>query len=232
MKLAVYIVTGVLVALAAIVDTARFQAANPNAGTGFELQAIAAAVIGGTSLMGGRGSVMRTFFGVLIIAVLTNGLAAIGAKDETKRLVTGAVIIAAVILDQYRQRSRAVVESPAPRVVRAYGWLFMFVNAVGFGYAALATLVILITKGEHLALVGGGLRMTLHLLFYWIGRGMRSGSRGAVRIFLALGIVGFGAIVVLAFVGDLRQAAGLFFLQVLLYVPPLVSAFRHWNSFK
>jgi ribose transport system permease protein len=103
-KFLVFLVGGVLVALAAIIDTSRFQSSNPNAGTGFELQAIAAAVIGGTSLMGGRGSVVRTFFGVLIIAVLNSGLATIGAKDEIKRLVTGAVIIAAVIVDYYRHR--------------------------------------------------------------------------------------------------------------------------------
>ncbi len=103
-KVVVFVVTGLLVALAAIIDTSRFQSANPNGGSGFELQAIAAAVIGGTSLMGGRGSVVRTFFGVLIIAVLNSGLASVGAKDEIKRLVTGAVIVAAVILDYYRHR--------------------------------------------------------------------------------------------------------------------------------
>jgi len=103
-KLIVFLVCGLLVAVAAIIDTSRFQSANPNAGSGFELQAIAAAVIGGTSLMGGRGSVMRTFLGVLIIAVLNSGLATVGAKDETKRLVTGAVIIGAVIVDHYRHR--------------------------------------------------------------------------------------------------------------------------------
>lgn len=103
-KLAAFLITGLLVAIAAVIDTSRFQSANPNAGSGLELQAIAAAVIGGTSLMGGRGSVFGTFFGVLIIAVLNAGLAAMGARDETKRLVTGAVIVAAVILDQYRHR--------------------------------------------------------------------------------------------------------------------------------
>jgi len=103
-KIVVFVVTGLLVALAAVIDTSRFQSANPNGGSGFELQAIAAAVIGGTSLMGGRGSVVRTFFGVLIIAVLNSGLASVGAKDEIKRLVTGAVIVAAVILDYYRHR--------------------------------------------------------------------------------------------------------------------------------
>jgi ribose transport system permease protein len=66
------------------------------------LSAIAAVVIGGTSLMGGRGSVVSTFFGVLIIAVLQAGLAQIGATEPTKRIVTGSVIVAAVILDAYR----------------------------------------------------------------------------------------------------------------------------------
>jgi len=103
-RLTVFILCSSLAALAAIIDTSRFQSSNPNAGTGFELQAIAAAVIGGTSLMGGRGSVVRTLLGVLIIAVLNSGLASIGAKDEIKRLVTGAVIITAVIVDYYRTR--------------------------------------------------------------------------------------------------------------------------------
>ena len=68
---------------------------------------IAAVVIGGTSLMGGRGSVISTFFGVLIISVLAAGLAQIGATEPTKRIITGAVIVMAVVLDTYRsQRAR------------------------------------------------------------------------------------------------------------------------------
>lgn len=69
-----------------------------------ELSAIAAVVIGGTSLMGGRGSVVNSFLGVLIIAVLQTGLAQVGASEPTKRVVTGAVIVAAVVSDAYRQR--------------------------------------------------------------------------------------------------------------------------------
>jgi ribose transport system permease protein len=103
-KLTVFLLASLLVAVAAVIDTSRFLSANPNAGAGMELQAIAAAVIGGTSLMGGRGSVVSTFLGVLIIAVLNAGLAAMGARDETKRLVTGLVIVAAVIVDHYRTR--------------------------------------------------------------------------------------------------------------------------------
>ncbi|MBI2928170.1 MAG: ABC transporter permease [Verrucomicrobia bacterium] len=103
-KLTVFLLSGLLVAIGAVINTSRFQSANPNDGIGFELQAIAAAVIGGTSLMGGRGSIVSTFFGVLIIAVLNSGLAAVGTKDETKRLITGLVIVAAVVVDHYRRR--------------------------------------------------------------------------------------------------------------------------------
>ncbi len=103
-KTAVYTLCGGLVALAAVIHCARLTAADPNAGIGYELQAIAAVVIGGTSLMGGRGAVVNTFIGVIIIAVLENGLVQLGAQEPIKRLVTGAVIIVAVVLDYYRRR--------------------------------------------------------------------------------------------------------------------------------
>ncbi len=104
-KLAVFAISGFLAAVASIIHTARYQA-NPNNGAGMELQVIAAVVIGGTSLMGGRGSVIATFFGVLIIQVLQTGLAQANAAEPIKRLITGCVIVAAVILDYYRQRLR------------------------------------------------------------------------------------------------------------------------------
>jgi ribose transport system permease protein len=103
-KLTVFALAGLLAAVAAVVQTARMSTASPNTATGFELQVIAAVVIGGTSLMGGQGSVINTFFGVLIIAVLGAGLAQVGVREEYKRLITGCVIVAAVILDQYRHR--------------------------------------------------------------------------------------------------------------------------------
>lgn len=103
-KSAVFILCGLLASLGAILQTARMQSADPNSGSGLELQAIAAVVIGGTSLMGGRGSVIGTFFGVLIIAVLGAGLAQIGAQEPTKRLITGCVIVGAVVLDHFRRR--------------------------------------------------------------------------------------------------------------------------------
>ncbi len=105
-KVAVFVLSGLLASTAAVIQTARMSSANPNTAIGFELQVIAAVVIGGTSLMGGRGSVVRSFFGVLIIAVLGAGLAQVGAQESTKRLITGCVIVAAVILDQYRHRVR------------------------------------------------------------------------------------------------------------------------------
>jgi ribose transport system permease protein len=105
-KLAVFALSGFLTSVAAVINTARMEAADPNAGEGLELNAIAAVVIGGTSLMGGRGSVISTFFGVLIIAVLGAGLTQMGAQEPTKRVITGCVIVAAVILDHYRHRIR------------------------------------------------------------------------------------------------------------------------------
>ena len=103
-SIAVFTISGLLCGLAGVMQTSRLSTADPNAAVGLELAAIAACVIGGTSLMGGRGSVINTFFGVLIIAVLQTGLAQIGATDPIKRVITGAVIIIAVLLDAARQR--------------------------------------------------------------------------------------------------------------------------------
>ncbi len=101
-KITVFAICGFLSATAALMQTARLVSADPNAGTGAELQGIAAAVIGGTSLLGGRGSIVSTFIGVLIIAVLGAGLSQLGVQEPTKRVVTGSVIVIAVILDYYR----------------------------------------------------------------------------------------------------------------------------------
>lgn len=103
-RLAVFGISGLLCGVAALMQTSRLSTADPNAAIGLELAAIAACVIGGTSLMGGRGSVLSTFFGVLIIEVLQTGLAQVGAQDATKRIITGGVIILAVCLDAARAR--------------------------------------------------------------------------------------------------------------------------------
>jgi len=107
LKAAVFALSGLMAGLAAVIHAARLEGVNPEDGVGYELQAIAAVVIGGTSLFGGRGSVVRSFLGVMIIAVLAGGLAQANAQEHTKRLVTGLVIVAAVIIDYYRNRLRA-----------------------------------------------------------------------------------------------------------------------------
>jgi ribose transport system permease protein len=106
-KIRVFVLSGVAAGCAAVFNTARLAAADPNAGTGAELQAIAAAVIGGTSLLGGRGSAVASALGVLIMAVLGAGLAQVGAQEPTKRVVTGSVIVVAALLDYYRRRTGA-----------------------------------------------------------------------------------------------------------------------------
>lgn len=103
-KIAVFVLVGGLSALGGVFQASRLGSADPNGGVGLELAAIAAVVIGGTSLMGGRGSVINSFLGVLIIRVLESGLAQVGASDPTKRIVTGGVIVAAAIADAYRHR--------------------------------------------------------------------------------------------------------------------------------
>jgi ribose transport system permease protein len=100
--IAVFALSGALAGLGGVFHLAHLESADPNSGLGLELSAIAAVVIGGTSLMGGRGSVVSSFFGVLIIAVLQAGLAQLGASEPAKRIVTGVVIVAAVVLDVYR----------------------------------------------------------------------------------------------------------------------------------
>ena len=103
-KLAVFAISGLLAGLGGVFHVAYLQTADPNAGIGLELSAIAAVVIGGTSLSGGRGSVVNSFLGVLIIAVLQVGLAQVGVSEPAKRVITGLVIVAAVIVDVYRNR--------------------------------------------------------------------------------------------------------------------------------
>jgi ribose transport system permease protein len=102
--LAVFTASGALAGLAGVCHVAYLESVDPNAGIGLELSAIAAVVIGGTSLLGGRGAVTSSFLGVLIIAVLQAGLAQAGASEPAKRLVTGAVIVVAVIVDAWRRR--------------------------------------------------------------------------------------------------------------------------------
>ena len=103
-QFAVFTLAGLLAAVAGLCQVGYLQSADPNAAIGMELSAIAAVVIGGTSLLGGRGSVTGTLLGVLIIAVLQTGLAQAGASEPTKRIITGVAILLAVATDVWRRR--------------------------------------------------------------------------------------------------------------------------------
>jgi ribose transport system permease protein len=105
-RIGAFVLAGALAGLAAAFDCSKLGAVDPNAGAGLELSAIAAVVVGGTSLSGGRGSVVGSFLGVLIIATLGAGLNQIGAREPVKLLVTGLVIAAAAALDVWRGRRR------------------------------------------------------------------------------------------------------------------------------
>jgi ribose transport system permease protein len=99
-KVYVYALTGTLAALASLILTSRLNSAQPTAGNMFELDAIAAVVLGGTSLTGGRGWIVGTLIGALIIGVLNNGLNLIGVSSFFQQVVKGAVILVAVLLDR------------------------------------------------------------------------------------------------------------------------------------
>jgi ribose transport system permease protein len=103
-KTMVYALAGMLSGLAAILLTARLNSAQPIAGMMYELDAIAATVIGGTSLLGGEGTVLGTLIGALIMAVLRNGLNLLGISSFIQQVVIGSVIIVAVLIDMALKR--------------------------------------------------------------------------------------------------------------------------------
>lgn len=102
-KTAIYTVAGLFVGTAGIVIAARLNSAQPSLGLGYELEAIAAAVIGGTSLSGGEGTILGTIIGAFIISTLTNGLRIMSVPQEWQIVITGFIIISAVYLDILRR---------------------------------------------------------------------------------------------------------------------------------
>jgi ribose transport system permease protein len=105
-KIAVYTVNGAICGIAGLLIASRLNSAQPALGQGYELDAIAAVVIGGTSLSGGTGTVLGTIIGAFIMSVLTNGLRIMSVPQEWQTVVTGAIIILAVYTDILRRRSR------------------------------------------------------------------------------------------------------------------------------
>jgi len=104
-KVRVYMMSGACAALVGVLIAAELGAAHPATGETFELNAIAAVVLGGTSLMGGRGSITGTLIGAFVIGVLADGLVLLGVSEFWQMVVKGAVIVIAVILDQFQRRS-------------------------------------------------------------------------------------------------------------------------------
>ncbi len=102
-KIAIYTLAGVFSGLAGVLIAARLNSAQPALGQGYELDAIAAAVIGGTSLSGGEGSILGTVIGAFIISTLTNGLRILSVPQEWQTVVTGGIVILAVYLDIVRR---------------------------------------------------------------------------------------------------------------------------------
>ncbi len=104
----VYAIGGILTGLAGMIEASRLMTGQPTAGQGYELQAIAAVVIGGGSLHGGEGSVIGTLIGAFIMGLLSNGSDLLGVSPYLQQAIIGAVIILAVTLDEVRKRRTAV----------------------------------------------------------------------------------------------------------------------------
>jgi ribose transport system permease protein len=107
-KIAVYVLAGLFVGIAGIYQFARLRSGNPTSGLGLELKIIAAVVIGGGSLSGGRGSVAGTLAGALIMQVIASGCTQLSVPNPWQDIILGVIIVAAVTVDQLRQRNLAV----------------------------------------------------------------------------------------------------------------------------
>ncbi len=105
-KLLVFIICSSLAASEAVIETARLNAAQPAAGSGYELTAIGAVIIGGASLFGGEGTILGTILGATLLGMITNGLILLGVSAYWQQVFSGSIIILAVALDMWRQRSK------------------------------------------------------------------------------------------------------------------------------
>jgi len=105
-KMIVYAIAGALSAVGGIIVTSRLDSAQPNAGSGFELDSIAAVVIGGTSLSGGKGTIMGTVQGALIIGILNNGLVLLNVSPFWQQVIKGLVILLAVVIEKFNSKEK------------------------------------------------------------------------------------------------------------------------------
>ncbi len=176
-KVALYALSGGCAGIAAVLLTSRLNAASPLAGEMYELYAIAAAVIGGTSLMGGEGRVAGTLIGALIMGTLRNGLNLLNVPSSLEGVVVGTVLVAAVIVDRARHRAR-----PAPR---SSGWRRQrarLLVATGFAGLLLAAAVY---RTEYAARAADSASLTIAFVPKQIGSpfwvAMRQGAEAEAR---------------------------------------------------
>jgi len=102
-RLVIYTISGATAALAGAVMTSRLMSGQPNVGAGFELDAIAAVVLGGTAIVGGRGSVIGTLIGALLLGVLNNGLNMVGVDPYVQNVIKGGIILLAIYIGRERR---------------------------------------------------------------------------------------------------------------------------------
>ncbi len=113
-QLLVYMISGLCASMAGLIIASQLQASQPSTGESFELNAIAATVLGGTSLFGGKGTIGGAIIGAFVIGVLSDGMVLIGVSEFWQTIIRGAVIVLAVIIDQLQERlqSRAALQQP------------------------------------------------------------------------------------------------------------------------
>jgi len=141
-KVAIYALSGLMAGAAAVLMTSRLNAASPLSGEMYELYAIAAAVIGGVSLMGGEGRVLGTLIGALIMGTLRNGLNALNVPSALEGMVVGGVLIAAVVLDRARHRGSTGRQLEGWRRYRKWavaGAVTVALVLAAFGFRAAST---------------------------------------------------------------------------------------------
>lgn len=104
-KMMVYVISGLTASISGVVLTSRLMSGQPNSGVGFELDAIAAVILGGTDIAGGKGHIIGTLVGAMILGVLNNGLNLMGVSPYTQKVLKGAIIILAIYISSSRQKN-------------------------------------------------------------------------------------------------------------------------------